>query len=71
VKLAQVSLAVVAFAWPAVARACPACGRGDGASLGTLAALGVMMLVPFGVGLTLWRTLRRADAAREWPKEAR
>ena len=65
------ALGLLAVALPALAHACPACGRGDGGTWGTFAALGAMLLVPFVVGLGLWLLLRRADAAHDWPPEVR
>ena len=62
--VAALSLATVLL--PAVALACPACGRGDGGP-GTLYALGVMILFPFGVVAVVLRVIRSTSSSSTEP----
>lgn len=51
---------VVLLASPAAAFACPACAGTDTGGIGRIAALGAMILLPFGIVIVVVRAIRNA-----------
>lgn len=51
---------VVLLASPAAAFACPACAGNSTGGIGRIAALGAMILLPFGIVLLVVRAIRNA-----------
>jgi hypothetical protein len=61
--------AIAAILAPSVVAACPACaGRTNGGGL-AVAALGGMILFPFGVAVVVYRVIRKSGTETEPPWE--
>jgi hypothetical protein len=58
-------VALAALLLPRLAEACPMCASQQPGGVARIAALGVMMLLPFGIAFVLYRVLRRAAPAAD------
>lgn len=65
-RLAVFLACALLLAFPRLAEACPTCAGKEPGGPARIVALGVMILLPFGIAFALWRVLRsgREDGNR-------
>jgi len=54
------AVAVLFWAWPSLAWACPSCAANDKGGVPTVVLIGIMILLPFTVATITWRVIRRS-----------
>ena len=63
-QLSALALAGLAYLSPSIGWACTQCAVREGYDGASVAALGVMIMVPFGIAVMLWPILGRAGTAQ-------
>jgi hypothetical protein len=60
-RLAVLAACALIVAFPQLAEACPTCAGKEPGGPARIVALGVMILLPFGIAFAMWRILRSHD----------